>query len=376
MAAPTPTSLRVLHVDSEMGFRGGQRQVQLLVEGLLRRGHECAIICPENSRFHQLANAKGWTTFPYRRPPVLGVRSPLLHRSVRQFAKRWGAHLVHAHSGNGHTLAVGAFAGRAPVISTRRVDFAIGGNWFSRRKYTRPGQRYIAISTAVRDVLVAGGVNPAVIDLVFSGVETERVTGGDRSALRREWLAGADGPLVGFIGALVDHKAPWTLAEAMPLVRRTLPGARAVYVGEGEERPRIEAIARANPGTVHLAGWRDDVADCYAAFDLFVMPSKLEGLCTALVDALAAGVPCVAARAGGIPDVVVDGECGSLVPPENPEALAAAMVALLQDPARQAAFREAGRQRVARHFTADAMVEGTLQAYRNLLSIASTSGQL
>ncbi|MBI1292564.1 glycosyltransferase [bacterium] len=360
--------LRILHVDSEMGYRGGQRQVQLLIEGLLARGHDCALVCPEGSALHKLAGERGWTVYPYRRP-ILGVRNPLLHAAVRGFARTWRPDLVHAHSGNGHSLAVSAFIGKLPVISTRRVDFAVGGNWFSRRKYTRPGQRFIAISSAVRDILIAGGVAPANIDLVYSGIDTTRVAGGDGTTLRSEWLGGTEGPLIGFIGALVDHKAPWILAEAMPTVRRSIPGARLVFVGEGSERPRIETIAAASDAGVLLAGWRDDVADCYAAFDLFVMPSKLEGLCTSLVDALAADVPCIASRAGGIPDVIADGESGDLVPPLDPEALARAIVALWNDPERRARYQQAGVERVRRLFTADAMVEGTLRAYRNLLPV-------
>jgi glycosyltransferase involved in cell wall biosynthesis len=263
------------------------------------------------------------------------------------------------------------------LLSTRRVDFAIGRNWFSRRRYTRDGQRFIAISSAVRDALLAGGVRADRIDLVFSGVSVERVTGGDGKRLRHDWLMGdKTGPVIGFLGALVDHKAPWILAEALPLIRQELPHAVAVFVGDGPELGRLQSIASTMPpGAIQLAGWRDDVADCYAAFDLFVMPSKLEGLCTALVDALAAGVPAIASRAGGIPDVLADGGCGELVPPLDPAALATAVVRLWRDPERRKAVTDAGRQRVATQFTADAMVEGTIRSYQNLLSVPGRSTQ-
>lgn len=355
--------LRILHLDTERGFRGGERQVQLLAEGLRRRGHESLIAGPGGSELCAVLATDGFSVALWPRPRLLGMRSPLLARWLRARAAEFRADLVHAHTGNAHTAAVAAFAGRLPIVVTRRVDFAVKGNLLSRRKYLAPGQQYLAISSGVRDALLAGGVPPARIALVPSGVEASRVLGGSGAALRAEWLGPDKGPLVGFVGALVDHKAPWILAQAAPLLRRRLPGARVVFVGEGECRPRLEALRVACPEAIVLAGWRRDVADCYAAFDLFAMPSKLEGLCTALVDALVAGVPAVASRAGGIPDVVRDGETGVLVPPEDPQALADALAGLWSDEARRLRFIEAGRRHAAEHFTADAMVEGTLRGY-------------
>ncbi len=100
------------------------------------------------------------------------------------------------------------------------------------------------------------------------------------------------------------------------------------------------------------------------------MPSKLEGLCTALIDALAAGVPAIASRAGGIPDVVEDGVTGRLVPPLNGDALADAVVALWGDEAARRRFVENGRRAVETRFTAAAMVAGTEQVYRAILAAA------
>lgn len=360
--------LRILHLDAEMGFRGGERQVQLLVHGLRAAGHEQLVAGPEGGKLLPVLAGEGFATAAWKRPWLLGIRSPFLKYWMQEVADRFRPDIVHAHTGNAHTLAVIALLERHRVVVTRRVDFPIKANSFSRVKYTRPGQHYIAISHTIRDVLVAGGVAPERIDIVHSGVDVARVTGGDGAAVRREWLGGDEGPVIGFVGALVDHKAPWVLAEAARLVRRELPGARVVFVGDGELRPRLEEMAADSPpGTIVLAGWREDMANCLAAMDLFVMPSKLEGLCTSLIDALAAGVPAVASRAGGIPDVVVDGETGDLVPPLDAGALAAAIVALWRDPARRERYRAAGRARVESHFTAAAMIRGTQAVYHRVM---------
>lgn len=363
-----PGKLRILHIDTERGFRGGERQVSLLTAGLRELGHEQLVIGPEGSALTAHLTAEGFRVANWKRPWFLGARSPVLKAWLRKTAAEFDADIVHAHTGNGHTAAVHAFLGDRPLVTTRRVDFAIQDNPLSKAKYTRPGQHYIAISGAVRDVLVAGGVNPDVIDLVYSGIDTSRVQDGDGAALREKWLEGLEGPVIGYIGAFADHKAPWVLAHAANHIRKDLPGARVVFVGDGEFRPLLEEISADNPGGIHLAGWRDDVADCLAAFDLFVMPSKLEGLCTSLIDALAAGVPCISTRAGGIPEVIVDGQTGTLVPPNDEEALARAIVEIWGNGELRELYIRNGMEHVRKNFTADSMVQGTFAVYQKVLA--------
>ncbi len=359
--------MRVLQLNTETGFRGGERQVALLMRGLRERGHEQILVARKGSELAEAMKAEGFTVRTFQPPGFLGIRGPLLSRWVRQTADEFEADLVHAHTGNSHTLAVAGFSQRLPMVTTRRVDFPVGQNWLSRRKYLAPGQHYIAISQGVADVLMEGGIAREHITIVHSGIEPERVQGGDGTALRREWLGEDCGPLIGFVGSLVDHKAPWVLADAAPLIREQLPGARVVFVGDGEMRARLEEIRESNPEAIHLAGHRDDIADCYAAFDLFAMPSKLEGLCTALIDALAAGVPAVATRTGGIPDVIQHGVTGDLVPPLDAESLAEALVSLWNDPKCREMYRDIGLARAEDRFTAKAMVEGTERVYTEIL---------
>ncbi len=356
--------MRVLHINTEKGLRGGERQLLLLARGLKERGHSQQVVCLEDEAlYHRLAH-EDIPAAGIRRTPLLGVHAPWLRHKLRRLAEAFGAGIVHVHTANAHTLATGAFLGRLPIVVTRRVDFELKQNPATQRKYTAPGQHFIAISNAVQEVLVRGGVPPGRITIVHSGINLDRPTGGDRSKLRKRWLAGREGPLIGFVGALVDHKAPWVLAEAAPLIAEELPGVRIVFLGDGESRHQIEELQHHNHELTLLAGWRDDIADCLAALDLFVMPSKEEGLCTAIAEAMAAGVPCVASRAGGIPDLVMDGETGVLVPPLDREALAKAIVDLWLDAHRRQRLTRAAEQHVHEHFTAESMIEGTLAVYR------------
>jgi glycosyltransferase involved in cell wall biosynthesis len=149
---------------------------------------------------------------------------------------------------------------------------------------------------------------------------------------------------------------------------RQVPDARFVIAGEGELRPALERQIKEHRLEKHvlLAGFRPDVLSVHKAFDLFVMSSVTEGLGTSLLDAMACAKPVVATTAGGIPEVVVDGETGLLVPPRDHHALADAIVRLLNDAGLRARLGEAGLARVRERFTAERMVQDTLRVYGQL----------
>jgi glycosyltransferase involved in cell wall biosynthesis len=168
--------------------------------------------------------------------------------------------------------------------------------------------------------------------------------------------------VVGNVAALTGHKDHATLVEAMALLRPRVPEARLVIAGEGELRPALEALVRDRGlgDRVAFAGFRHDLDRLLPAFSVFCLSSRLEGLGTSLLDAMAFGLPVVATAAGGIPEAVEDGVTGRVVPPRDPAALAAALADVLGDEGRRRAFGAAGRRRFLERFTADHMVAQTL----------------
>jgi glycosyltransferase involved in cell wall biosynthesis len=175
-------------------------------------------------------------------------------------------------------------------------------------------------------------------------------------------------PLIGNVAALVPHKGQRHLIESAALVVRQVPDARFVVAGEGELRPVLERAIRDHHLEKHvlLLGFRPDVLSLHKAFDIFAMSSITEGLGTSLLDAMASGKPVVATAAGGIPEVVVDGETGFLVPPRDHEAMANSLVTLLKDEQLRQRMGRAGLVRARRKFSADRMVQQTLRVYERV----------
>jgi glycosyltransferase involved in cell wall biosynthesis len=172
-------------------------------------------------------------------------------------------------------------------------------------------------------------------------------------------------PTIGTVARLAPQKGQRTLVEAAPLVLTRFPEARFVVVGDGELRGELEATAHALGVAERFTftGERRDVPALLETFDVFAFPSLFEGLCLAVIEAQAAGVPVVATPMGGIKETVVAGETGVLVPPRDPERLAAGIVALLDDPVEARRLAEEAQRRVLASFSEAQMVERTIVLY-------------
>jgi len=176
------------------------------------------------------------------------------------------------------------------------------------------------------------------------------------------------------VARLRPPKDVMTLVRAIALLP---PGsARATVVGDGPERADLaEEVRRLGvEGAVDLVGEREDVADLLAAADVFALPTLSEGLPMSVLEAMAAGLPVVAAAAGGVPELVEDGQTGILVPPGRPDALAAALGRLAADPALRRRLGGAGRRRAEAHFDIEACRRAHVDLYRELLAARGVRG--
>jgi glycosyltransferase involved in cell wall biosynthesis len=311
--------IRVLQVDTAAEWRGGQVQTLYLAAGLKAAGWPVLVACPPTGRLwrelEDIADER------IAIPPGRSVRCALAVRRVRP-------DLIAAQTSHAHTCCAPL---SIPLVVHRRVDFVPSGGW----KYRRPA-RFIAVSAAVARILAGAGASQSVV--VHDGVPPLPVM-----------PPAIDGPAVLAVGARVAHKGHAVLAAAAAL----LPGVDIGVAGDG---PLVY------PGLRWL-GARDDVPALLAAARVFVHPSVEEGMGQAVVEAMHAGLPVVATDAGGLPEVI--GDTGILVPKGDSEALAEGIRRALagDHPPVQAA-----RRRAAERFSVEAMVAGTLAAYRDAVA--------
>src|SRR5687767_3137734 len=355
-----------IHVDTAKTWRGGQRQVLLTVVGLRERGHRTVLVAHPDG---ELATRASEGHDLIRLAPRAEVD---LHAAwkLSRIVKDLRPDIVHAH--DPHAVALASLAlsfmtsGKCPgLIASRRVAFHLKGNAFSRWKYHQV-DCFVAASNAIRDMLIGDGIGADRIVTVYEGIDIHRVQAEPAANIHAEFWLPTHAPVVGAVAALTQEKGHKYLIDAAALVVREVPDARFIILGEGDLRPTLERQIKELHLDKHvlLPGFRSDVLAFIKSFDVFVMSSLAEGLGTSLLDAMALSKATVASDTGGIPEVVADGETGLLVRPRDHRALATAIVDLLKSPERRERMGAAGLARVTRLFSAERMVEKTLDVYR------------
>ena len=351
--------MKIVHTDTGRELRGGQRQLLRLASGLRERQHSQMIVTPEGSGLevfalpgHDLGHANG----------ILQLRQRLLAEP---------ADILHAHDGRGQTISWLASLGQ-PVrrVASRRVTFLPGAPARHRFIYARTCHAVIAISEHIRSLLTNAGVPAGKIHVIPDGIEIPpELPSRDERARQRRLLGLKDDDFVaGHLGAFTPEKGQDVAIEAIRRVAEKLPSVRLLLAGDGPpammSRMREEA---GSPGErVQFLRHLEELAGFFAALDLFIMPSRAEGLGSAALLAMAHGKAVIASRVGGLPEVVEEGRTGWLVTPGSAAALAEAILIAASDRERLGAYGEAGRER-AGQFSSAIMVARTEEVYSHLL---------
>ncbi len=346
--------MRILHLDSGRDWRGGQRQVFLLAAAQRDDGHEPLVVAAPHSPLAGRLKTLGIASAAVEMRADLDL---FAMRRVRRLVTKWQPDIVHAHDARAHAIALGALVGaQVPLVVTRRVPFTPKG----RLKYGSRVAHFIAISRAVQGALVRGGVAASRSSVVYSGVPAP--TPGTARDWRREAGWPADTLLCGVVGAMTAEKGVARLtdiaAAIAPSVRETL---RLVLLGGS-------AVGADSFGgvTAYRAGFVDAIYDAMAGLDMLWHPSGAEGLGTAVIDAMALGVPPVAFATGGLVELVESGVSGLLAPPEDTRAFAGDVERLAIDGGLRQRLAAGGRARAAQ-FDVRRMVDGTSAVYQAVL---------
>jgi len=275
--------------------------------------------------------------------------------------------LVHAHTSHGASLAaLATLKSNVPIVLSRRVDFHLSRNPFSKWKYNR-SKKIVAISEGVRAVLLSDGIPDEKIVVIPSGIDFSRYDH-VQPVSKSEVRIPAGSFVIGQVAALEDHKDQDTLLKAFALLWSKYPHTHLVIVGEGslgKKLKRLVADLRLSE-VVHFMGFQAEPLRYLKTFDLFCLSSKEEGLGTSILDAMALKVPVVATKAGGIPEMVEEGKTGYLAQPQNPASLAEALARGIKEKERSVSIcSEAYRK--ARQFDIKFTIDKTEQVYYSLV---------
>jgi glycosyltransferase involved in cell wall biosynthesis len=366
--------VRILHTESSRGWGGQELRILAEARGMMARGHAVWIAAPPESRIAQAASASGLALIGADLRRVWAARD--LRRLCRAI-RTLGIEVVNTHSS--WDSWIGGFAGRSArtgvrVVRTRHLSTTIANSWFSRVLYTRLADHVVTTGEAIREQMIQDNGFPGNrITSVVTGVDFDALQPSQGpSAVRAALGIPATVPVIGTLSTLRSWKGHLDLLEALVRLRATRD-ILGIFVGSGP----YEEVIRARIRDLHLGtavvmpGHREDVADLLSVMDVFAFPSTAnEGVPQAVLQAMALRRPIVAAKLGGIPEIVRDGETGVLVPTRDPGALATGIAQVLDDPVGATRRAQAAVDLVRTHYTLEVMLDKMEGVYHKVCASA------
>jgi glycosyltransferase involved in cell wall biosynthesis len=344
--------LTIFHLDGERTLRGGERQLLLLAAELERRGHRNVVVCRSGAPLEAEALEAGLETLSL---PFLTEFDPVSAWRLRRKALERERPLLHSHTSHTAGLAFLAAQGsRLGRVSHRRVSFPPGRGLGFELKY-KSAHATVAVSDFVRTQLIEAGLEPSkahtVPDALPPGLTPAfaQASRARRGALAAELSLDPDALWLGNFAALTREKGQATLLRAYARLRDRFPRSALIIAGEGPLAGPLSALAEELGVAPHVRflGWRADASSLIACLDLYTQPSLAEGFGSVVLVAMACGVPVVAARTGGLAELVRAGETGWSAQPGDDEGLAAALQEALRDSERRSAVARSARDRAA-----------------------------
>ncbi len=346
--------MKILLLNTEKTWRGGERQTLYTLEGLKKKGIETSLLCRKNYPLYFKSIEKGHS--------VYGVKNNI-EALFFLITKGKDFDILHCQTAKTQTLAVLSKPfNRRPIIYTRRVDFLPKG-YMTKLKYLFT-DRIVAISEEIKKILNRLNLKKEI--MVIPSCIVEKELNIERVEKLKDYLNMKGEKIVATVAALVPHKDPHTMVEAIKILHNIRKDFIFLHFGDGELRREVEAkISKYSLENVYkLMGHHDDVEDYFSIFDVFVMSSSQEGLGSSVLDAFIYKVPVVATEAGGLKETV-NGR-GLLCKPKDPKCLALAINRLFDDPMLRKELTEKAYKDVKKFYSLEHMIDQYLKIYRSL----------
>jgi glycosyltransferase involved in cell wall biosynthesis len=354
--------LKILHIDPERRWGGGEAQVLGLLSHLAAAGHRNDLLTFPRGKLWDRCRGLDIVTLPLVARNAIDLRSVW---RLRRLIRRERYDIVHLHTKRAHVLSAWLPHGEgAPkYVVTRRMDYPEKKNRYIRYLYNRCVDGVVAISQPIVDLLLDAGVDAGKIRLIHSGIDIARfdVRPGGGAANRV--------PAIGTAAVLQERKGHRFLLEAVAQLKARGMNLRCLLAGEGSERQALEEMVTrlGLEREVKFLGFVADTPSFLADIDIFVLPSLHEGLGVAALEAMAAGKAVVASQVGGLAELITDGLTGFLVPPRDSKALSDAIARLFIDPNLMRAAGQRAAEHVRGYFTVQRMAKQNETYYYELL---------
>ncbi len=356
----------MLHVSTATTWRGGEQQLAYLFESKNLKVEQY-LLCPKNSPLYTRLQEFTERLYHYSKRISLDLRLAHLVGSITRTLK---VDIVHAHDSHAHTAVILSkkfFSCPSRIFVHRRVAFEPSSSIFSKWKYhAKEIEKYICVSKRIRDILLDYGCNSDSLNVVYDGVPPHEKQSEDRILqFKKQFAIPADRYIVGNIAALSDNKDHLTFVRtAAILISSGIPLHFVIIGSDAGVKDRVEAEIQSLRITefITLTGFVENAKSYLSVFDLFLFTSKEEGLGTSLLDAMVAGIPVVATRAGGIPEIIQTDDNGLLAGIGDIKTLARNCEAILKNPDLQQKLVAEAKER-ARFFSVEQMRKKTLDMY-------------
>jgi len=358
----------ICHIDKQRSWTGQINRLFNLAMGLSERGLNIHVIAHPGSQLAQKSRAAGLNVSEIH---LRGWRSYISILKLSHYLIRNKVDILHCHSPRDHLVGFIAskFTRIKHIVRTKHNQYPLKSGYWSRLLY-RKCSKVIAISEYVRTSLIKDGIEPDLIETIYSAVDTDRFKPGPKPDLiAHELNILPDENVVGCVARLHINKGIEDILYAVKFLLNAHPDKKFKCLLVGGRWQRWAALAQ-ELGIEHrlvFAGFRQDVPDLLNLFDIFVLPSRKEGLGTSIIEAMASGLPVIASNVGGIPELVTQ-NTGILVPPRDPQSLAAAMKFLLQDHRKRIEMGQAAAEKIRAEFSIDRFINHTLELYDALMA--------
>ncbi len=360
--------IRVLHIGDELNWRGGENQVQLLMDHSSDK-IDHYIAYPKSSR-----GFKRFTGYQ----DILGFFGRRLNGNnliqITRFCSKHKIQILDAQSSGGHSiaLAVKLLMPSLKLVVHRRVDNVIQKRWRTKRKYFHKNvDAYVAISKKIKNILIDYGVDAKKIHAIHSGVELYETSAQEKKSCKEKLLSSLGVPtdtfVIGNASAFTSQKDYPTLIRSLAILKDRNISFVGVFAGDGSDIESCKNLVKelGLSKQIYFLGYRNDIKDVLKSFDVLAVPSANEGLGTLIIDGICAGCKVVASNVGGIPEIIIPGKTGWLIEPHSPEQLAD--VCEERSSESQHPYAEPAIDHVKRNFSAIHMANGNAALYLELL---------